>query len=186
MKHFLYNIRWQYPLIGFLTLLLSFVILQGTNFSLSLLDLSTLLLTWALLAIILIDIKELIIPNIITFPFMGLGVFFNCFNFYQSFYNALLGLILGYIFLGSVYYIYKFISGKEGLGFGDVKLLAMLGAWLGWKILPFIVLCASILGATVGIILMILGRANRNTPLPFGAFLSFAGIIALLIVEDIC
>jgi Flp pilus assembly protein protease CpaA len=123
-----------------------------------------------------------LVTYFITIPFILLGLGFNSFGLFQSFENALLGAIAGFASLWAILYLYKFLTKKAGMGFGDLKMLAMLGAWLGWQVIPFIILFSSLLGATFGIILIILGRANRDSPLPFGAFLALGGYGALFIM----
>lgn len=171
-------IPFRYLLVKILTLLFS--ISAAIRFGFSLQLALALLLIWALIALAFIDIEQLILPNIITLPFTGLGLIINFFDILLPFWEASLGMVFGYTFLWSISYSYKILTTKDALGFGDIKLLAMLGAWMGWKILPFIILFSSIFGVAWGSILMVGGRANKDTPLPFGAFLSFAGIIALV------
>lgn len=141
--------------------------------------LGALFFLWALIAVAFIDIEHFLIPNSITFPFILLGLSCNYFEMFQSFENAVFGSIIGYGFLWSILHLYKFLTNKQGLGFGDLKLLAMIGAWLGWQVLPFIMLISTILGSSWGILLILLGRANRNTPLPFGTFLAIAAVVTL-------
>lgn len=171
---------FNYPLVEILTLFLSLITVL--HFGMQAKTFPALIFIWSLIVIAFIDVKNFIIPNCITFPLITLGLACNVFSLFQSFENALLGSIFGYAALWSILHIYKFLTKKEGLGFGDLKLLAMLGAWLGWQMLPLIIFFASVTGALFGIILIILRRATRNTPLPFGPFLAAGGIIALFLL----
>lgn len=172
------SISFRYPLVEILTVCLS--LLVAIFFGMSLQTFPALILTWAFIAIAFIDIEHYLIPNAIIYPLLVLGLCCNFFALFISFGNALLGVLLGFSFLWSIQHLYKFFTGKEGIGFGDLKFLAMLGAWLGWKILPFIILLASLSGSVLGIILILQKRATRNTAMPFGAFLSLSGYIVLL------
>ena len=138
------------------------------------------LLTWALLALAMIDADTQLLPDSITQPFLWLGLLLNSGNVFTDLPNALAGAVAGYLLLWSVYWAFKLTTGKEGMGYGDFKLLAMLGAWLGWQALPVILLAASLVGAVVGIALIAFAGHQRNQPLPFGPYLAGAGWIALL------
>jgi len=138
------------------------------------------LLTWALLALAMIDADTQLLPDSITQPFLWLGLLLNSANVFTDLPNALAGAVAGYLLLWSVYWAFKLTTGKEGMGYGDFKLLAMLGAWLGWQALPVILLAASLVGAVVGIALIAFAGHQRNQPLPFGPYLAGAGWIALL------
>lgn len=169
----------RYPIVESLSLFLS--LLVALRFGFSPQTFPALLLTWACIALACIDFEHFILPNSITLPFIGLGLIINFFGILQPFHDALLGAIFGYLFLWAIYHIYKLLTGKEGLGFGDIKFLSMLGACLGWKMLVFILFFSSILGTTWGIILIGQGRASKETPLPFGVCLAISGIIVLLL-----
>lgn len=171
------------PLVEIFTLFLSLLVIQ--HFGVQPQTIPALLFTWSLIVIAFIDIENFIIPNCISFPLILLGLACNALALFQSFENALIGAFFGYFSLWAVLYIYKFLTKKEGLGFGDLKLLAGLGAWLGWQMLPHIILFASVSGAIFGIILILLRRATRDTPLPFGPFLASGGIIALFLLPRI-
>jgi leader peptidase (prepilin peptidase)/N-methyltransferase len=142
--------------------------------------LGALALTWALLTLSLIDIDHLILPDDITLPFLWLGIACNLGGFYTDLQSSVLGAIGGYLSLWSVYWLFKGITGKEGMGFGDFKLLAMLGAWLGWQALPFIILTSSCLGLGVNLTLMVTKGRDRHIPFSFGPYLAGAGWISLL------
>lgn len=143
------------------------------------------LLIWALLALSFIDLKHMILPDDITLPTLWVGLLFNSFGTFQDLPSAVWGAVLGYLLLWGVYWIFKGLTGKEGLGYGDFKLLALLGAWLGWQALPMIILFSSFLGALVGGIFLFLNKKSKNTPIPFGPFLAVAGIIVLLYNKEI-
>ena len=137
------------------------------------------LLTAALIALTGIDLDTQLLPDDITLPLLWLGLLFNFFNKFTSLQNAVAGAIVGYLSLWTVYWAFKLMTGKEGMGYGDFKLLAALGAWFGWQMLPMIILFSSLVGAIVGISMMVLARQGRDTPIPFGPYLAGAGVIAL-------
>jgi leader peptidase (prepilin peptidase)/N-methyltransferase len=126
-----------------------------------------------------IDFDTQLLPDDITLPLLWAGLTFNYFNVFASLHNAVAGAILGYLALWTVYWAFKLATGKEGMGYGDFKLLGALGAWFGWQMLPLIILLSSLVGAVVGISLMVFARHGRNVPIPFGPYLAAAGLIAL-------
>ncbi len=138
-----------------------------------------LLLVWALLALTAIDIDTQLLPDDITLPLLWAGLLFNLFGVFANLSSAVLGAVIGYLALWSVYWLFKLVTGKEGMGYGDFKLLAALGAWLGWQMLPLIILLSSLVGAVVGIILIVALKHGRNIPIPFGPYLAGGGLIAL-------
>ena len=146
---------------------------------------SMLLLTWGLLAMSLIDADHQLLPDALVLPLLWLGLIVNHFSLFASPEDALWGAIAGYLSLWSVYWLFKLVTGKEGMGYGDFKLLAMLGAWGGWQILPLTILLSSLVGAVLGVIMLRLRNAETSTPLPFGPYLAIAGWIALLWGEQI-
>lgn len=137
-------------------------------------------LTWGLLAMSLIDADHQILPDILVLPLLWLGLIVNGFGLFTNLEDALWGAIAGYLSLWSVYWLFKLITGKEGMGYGDFKLLAMLGAWGGWQILPLTILLSSLVGAVLGVILLRMRGSDSSTPMPFGPYLAIAGWIALL------
>ncbi|MGY4826056.1 prepilin peptidase [Stutzerimonas chloritidismutans] len=139
-----------------------------------------LLLTWGLLAMSMIDVDHQLLPDVLVLPLLWLGLILNNFGFFVSLESALLGAVAGYLSLWSVYWLFKLVTGKEGMGYGDFKLLAMLGAWGGWQVLPLTILLSSVVGAVLGTILLRVQRAESSTPIPFGPYLAIAGWIALL------
>ncbi|MGB4074207.1 prepilin peptidase [Pseudomonas sp.] len=144
-----------------------------------------LLLTWGLLAMSLIDADHQLLPDSLVLPLLWLGLIANSFGLFSSLEDALWGAIAGYLSLWSVYWLFKLVTGKEGMGHGDFKLLAMLGAWGGWQVLPLTILLSSLVGAVLGIIMLRLRNAETSTPIPFGPYLAIAGWIALLWGEQI-
>jgi leader peptidase (prepilin peptidase)/N-methyltransferase len=138
-----------------------------------------LLLIWALLALTAIDFDTQLLPDDITLPLLWTGLLFNLFGIFTSLSSAVVGAVAGYLVLWSVYWLFKLITGKEGMGYGDFKLLAALGAWLGWQMLPLIILLSSLVGAIVGITLILALKQGRNIPIPFGPYLAGGGLIAL-------
>ena len=141
---------------------------------------AALLLTWGLLAMSLIDADHQLLPDALVLPLLWLGLIVNAFGLFTSLEEALWGAIAGYLSLWSVYWLFKLITGKEGMGYGDFKLLAMLGAWGGWQILPLTILLSSLVGAVLGLLMLRLRNAETSTPIPFGPYLAIAGWIALL------
>lgn len=138
-----------------------------------------LLLVWALLALTAIDFDTQLLPDDITLTLLWIGLLLNSFGTYTNLHSAVLGAIFGYLSLWSVYWLFKLATGKEGMGYGDFKLLAALGAWLGWQMLPLIILSSSLVGAVVGITLIVATKHGRNIPIPFGPYLAGGGLIAL-------
>lgn len=139
-----------------------------------------LLLTWGLLAMSLIDIDHQLLPDSLVLPLLWLGLIVNSGDLFVSLVDALWGAIAGYLSLWTVYWLFKLVTGKEGMGYGDFKLLAMIGAWGGWQVLPLTILLSSLVGAVLGSILLRMRRAAQGTPIPFGPYLAIAGWIALL------
>jgi len=139
-----------------------------------------LLLTWGLLAMSMIDVDHQLLPDALVLPLLWLGLIVNYFGLFTSLGDALWGAVFGYLSLWSVYWLFKLVTGKEGMGYGDFKLLAMLGAWGGWQVLPLTILLSSLVGAVLGVIMLRLRNAETSTPIPFGPYLAIAGWIALL------
>lgn len=139
-----------------------------------------LLLTWALVALIFIDIDHQLLPDSITLPMLWLGLCLSLFNLYTDAHASIIGAVAGYLALWTVFHLFKLATGKEGMGYGDFKLLALFGAWLGWQYLPVIILLSSLVGAVIGLGMIVFTRHDRNVPIPFGPYLAIAGWIALL------
>ncbi|MCF7203763.1 prepilin peptidase [Pseudomonas oligotrophica] len=144
-----------------------------------------LLLVWGLLAMSLIDADHQLLPDSLVLPLLWLGLICNSFTLFVPLESALWGAIFGYLSLWAVYWLFKIVTGKEGMGYGDFKLLAMIGAWGGWQVLPLTILLSSLVGAILGSILLRLRDADSGTPIPFGPYLAIAGWIALIWGEQI-
>lgn len=177
------HISVRYPIIEAATGLLSLLTIYLLGFNSA--GLVALVLLWSLICLTMIDIDTQLLPDSITLPLLWLGLIANYFGLYTSLEDALLGAIFGYLSLWSVFWLFKIITGKEGMGYGDFKLLAALGAWMGWQFLPLVILLSSLVGAVIGIAgIIILGR-NKNIPIPFGPYLAIAGWIAFIWGERI-
>ncbi|MGQ5522425.1 prepilin peptidase [Chitinimonas sp. PSY-7] len=135
---------------------------------------------WFLIALFCIDVDTYLLPDDLTLPLLWLGLLFNLFGGLTSLNSALIGAVAGYLCLWSVYWLFKLATGKEGMGYGDFKLLAAIGAWLGWQALPIVILLSSLIGAILGIALTLLASRGWSKPLPFGPYLAIAGMIALI------
>ena len=169
----------QYPVVEAVTGLLSVVCAWRFGFGMELA--ASLILVWALIVLTVIDLKTLYLPDNITLPLLWLGRLFSLSNHgFTDPRSAIIGAAAGYLSLWSVYWGFKLATGKEGMGYGDFKLLAALGAWLGWVALPQIILLSAVVGASVGIVLMISGKAQLSSRIPFGPYLAGAGWIALI------
>jgi len=173
----------RYPLIEILSA--SLAVYVAWKFGFSLQTAMAILLSWALICLSIIDYDHQYLPDNITLPFLWLGLFLNLYGVYVDLASAVLGAILGYLLLWSVYQVFKIITGKEGMGYGDFKLLAMLGAWLGWQALPAIILISTLVGSVIGVSLIVFKQHNRNHPIPFGPYLAIAGWVVLLWGNDI-
>ena len=168
----------RYPIIEAFTGLLSGIV--AWHFGVEWSCLAALTLTWSLIALSFIDIDHQLLPDSITLPLLWLGISVNLFSTYTDLQSSVIGAIAGYLSLWLVFQAFKLVTGKEGMGYGDFKLLAALGAWLGWTYLPSIVLLSSFVGASIGISLMILGKHQRDIPIPFGPYLAAAGWLVLI------
>lgn len=138
-----------------------------------------------LVALTFIDFDTQLLPDSMTLPLLWLGLLFNLWGVHAPLQEAVVGAMAGYLLLWSVYWLFRLVTGKEGMGFGDFKLLAAIGAWFGWTALPAVILLASVVGAVVGIGLMIFARHGRETPIPFGPYLAGAGLLALYLREPL-
>lgn len=171
------SISPRYPIVEATTALLCAY--AAWHFGFGAAAVGALLLIWALVALTAIDFDTQLLPDDITLPLLWLGLLFNLFGVFTTLSDAVLGAVIGYLMLWGVYWLFKLVTGKEGMGYGDFKLLAALGAWLGWQMLPLIVLLSSLVGAVVGITLIIALKRGRNIPIPFGPYLAGGGLIAL-------
>ncbi len=172
------RISWQYPLVELFTAIVSITV--AWRFGVSEQTAAALLFSWALIAMSGIDIGHKLLPDSLTLPMLWLGILLAFFHVFVDLESSVIGAMAGYLSLWSVYIVFKLITGKEGMGHGDFKLLAMLGAWMGWKMLLVIILTSSLVGATIGILMILLRKTSRNTQIPFGPYLAAAGWIALL------
>jgi leader peptidase (prepilin peptidase)/N-methyltransferase len=172
------DISPRYPAIELVTGLMTMALAWYFDVSWALLG--AMLFTWALISLTMIDVDHQLLPDDITLPLLWLGLLFNLGGTFTDLQAAVIGAMAGYLVLWSIYWLFKLLTGKEGMGYGDFKLLAALGAWLGWQALPLIILLSSLVGAVVGIALMIVKRRGREIPIPFGPYLAAAGWIALL------
>ncbi len=176
-------ISLRYPLIELLAGVLSAVIAWHFGFGWQ--AGAALLLTWALIALSMIDVDHQLLPDAITLPFLWLGLTLSLFPVFADMRSSLIGAVVGYLSLWTVYQLFRLLTGKEGMGFGDFKLLALLGAWMGWQSLPVIVLLSSAVGAVLGGTMIAIQGRDRHQPIPFGPYLAVAGWIALLWGEQI-
>jgi leader peptidase (prepilin peptidase)/N-methyltransferase len=168
----------RYPTIELITGLLSVAVIyyMGINWS----GLAALFFTWSLIALTVIDLDTYLLPDDITLPLLWLGLIVNSFGHFTDLPSAVWGAIAGYLSLWSVYKVFKMLTGKEGMGYGDFKLLAALGAWMGWQMLPQIILLSSLVGAVIGIGMIVIRGRDKNIPIPFGPYLAIAGWIAFI------
>jgi leader peptidase (prepilin peptidase)/N-methyltransferase len=168
----------RYPIVEAVTGLLSAVLVW--HFGSGWLGLASLVFAYFLIAMTLIDYDTKTLPDDLTFPLLWLGLLINLDGTIVPLRDAVIGAMAGYMSLWAVYWLFKLATGKEGMGYGDFKLLAALGAWMGWAMLPTIIILSSVVGAIVGISLIVFARRDRNNPIPFGPYLAAAGMIALL------
>lgn len=168
----------RYPLIELATALLSALVVYLYGFNL--IALSAVFFTWCLITLTAIDIDHQLLPDKITLPLIWLGLIVNSLGLFSDLTSALWGAILGYLSLWSIFWLFKLLTGKEGMGYGDFKLLAALGAWCGVSMLPLIILGSSLIGAIVGGLMIATRRHESQKPIPFGPYLAGAGWVALL------
>jgi len=173
----------RYPIVEAVSGILSGYI--GWRYGLTLATVGALFLMWSLIALTVIDIDTQLLPDDITLPLIWVGLLVNLNGTFVPLQGAVIGAVAGYLSLWAVYWLFKLATGKEGMGYGDFKLLAAVGAWLGWKMLPVVILLSSLVGAIVGIGLIVFARHGRNTPIPFGPYIAAAGLIALFWGETI-
>ena len=179
------SISVRYPIVEFATAVLSAVV--ALHFGWHWQTLAALLFTWALISLTVIDLDHTLLPDVITIPLLWLGLLLSL-SWHAGLTapaptdpsSAILGAVCGYLILWTVYWAFKLITGKDGMGYGDFKLLGALGAWMGWQMLPLILLLSAFAGAVIGIALILLRGRDRNVPIPFGPYLAAAGWIALL------
>jgi len=175
----------RYPVIELLSAVMTAIVAWRFGFGWE--AAAAILMTWTLIAISVIDIDHQIIPDSISLPLIWAGLFLSLFHesagaeiLFVDPSTAIAGGLAGYLSLWSIYHLFRLLTGKEGMGYGDFKLLAALGAWLGWQMLPLIILLSAFVGAIVGVALIAFKRQDRNVPIPFGPYLAAAGWIAML------
>ena len=171
------RISLRYPVLEIVSSMLT--VLAGYYYGVTVQTLLVCLLLWTLLALAVIDLDTFYLPDNMTLPLLWLGLLVNISGLFTPLEDAVLGAATGYLFLWSVFWIFKKLTGKEGMGYGDFKLLAALGAWLGWQMLPLIILLSSLVGTLAGVLLIIFRNHQRSKPIPFGPYLAAAGMIAL-------
>lgn len=176
-------IGWRYPLVEILTALLSALV--AWRFGATLQTAFALPLVWALIAGAVIDFDHQILPDLITLPFLWLGLLVNSADLFTDLGSAVWGAAGGYLALWLVFHLFRLVTGKEGMGYGDFKLFALIGAWLGWQLLPLVILLASATGAVIGIAYLTLAKRGRDHPIPFGPFLCIAALLALFVGPDL-
>lgn len=177
------SVSWRYPTVELSTAALTALVIWHLGSAIA--GLSALIFLWLLIVMSFIDLDTQLLPDELTLPLMWLGLLINLDGTFVPLRDAVIGAAAGYVFLWSVYWMFFAVTGKEGIGYGDFKLLAALGAWMGWMMLPLIVLLSSAVGATVGLLMIALKRHHRDSPIPFGPFLATAGLLALLIGQPI-
>ena len=171
-------ISLRYPLVELLSAIVA--ALCAWHFGFSLAAGTAILLSWALIALALIDYDTQYLPDQITLPFLWLGLILNLSDTFTDIESSIIGAVAGYLSLWTVHHLFKLITKKEGMGYGDFKLLALLGAWMGWQFLPAIIIISSLVGSIIGISLIVFKKHQREIPIPFGPYLAIAGWIVLL------
>ena len=177
------KISMRYPLVEAITGALLGAVAYKYGYSYT--TLFAWIFTLALIALTFIDFDTQLLPDDITLPLLWLGLLFNLNSGFSDLKSAVIGAILGYLILWSVYWLFKLVTGKEGMGYGDFKLLAAIGAWFGWQIIPAVILLSSVVGAVMGIALIAFKGKGRNTAIPFGPFLALGGIAALFFGQQL-
>lgn len=177
------KISMQYPVVELITGITS--LLAAHAFGVSIQTVAALLFTWILIALTLIDLKKQLLPDNMTLPLLWLGILLSLFDVFTDLKSSVIGAMAGYLILWSVYQLFKLLTKKEGMGFGDFKLLGALGAWVGFSYLPQIILVSSVVGSVAGISMLLFGKTKQQQPIPFGPYLAVAGWIALLWGETI-
>lgn len=173
----------RYPLIESVTAILSVIV--AAQFGYSVQTLAALLFTWALVPLFMIDFDRQILPDSITLPLLWAGLLLSLPGVFVDSTTSIIGATAGYLSLWSIYHLFRLLTGKEGMGYGDFKLLGAIGAWVGWQALPVVILFSSVVGATIGIGLILFRGRDHNLPMPFGPFLAAAGWLTLLWGNDI-
>lgn len=173
----------QYPLVELATALLSMLVAWRVGYGVELVAL--LGFTWVLVALFMIDAQTMLLPDILTYPLLWAGLLLNIGGTFVDLPDAVVGAAFGYLALWSVFHLFRLLTGKEGMGHGDFKLLAALGAWGGWQILPFVIFASSAFGAFFGVLWMLVKGRRESLPMPFGPWLAMAGFVAIVWREEI-
>lgn len=173
----------RYPLIEALTGLLSGLI--AWKFGYTAQAFGALIFTYVLIALTFIDADTQLLPDDLTLPLVWLGLLFNMSNVFTDIRSAVIGAMAGYLILWAVFWLFKIVTGKEGMGYGDFKLLAAIGAWFGWQLIPAVILLSSVVGSIIGIGLIVFAKHGRNVGIPFGPYLALGGIAALFFGADL-
>ena len=172
------RISLRYPMVELVTAVLFAVTIW--HFGPTLQGLSALVLTAFIVTLTFIDIDHQLLPDNLTLPLLWAGILISLWSIHTPLASSVIGAIAGYLALWAVYHVFRLLTGKEGMGYGDFKLLAAFGAWLGWSMLPLIILLSSVVGAMTGLLLMASGKLKRDNPMPFGPYIAAAGWIALI------
>jgi leader peptidase (prepilin peptidase)/N-methyltransferase len=171
------RISLRYPIVEAVTAVMSGFV--AWYYGYALITIAVLIFVWALIALAVIDINTQLLPDDITLPLLWIGLLVNMNNGFTDIQSAIIGAVAGYLSLWSIYWCFKLLTGKEGMGYGDFKLLSAIGAWLGWSMLPLVILFSSLVGAIAGIGLMLTAKLNKSIPIPFGPYLVGGALIAL-------
>lgn len=171
------KIAIRYPLVEAFTSIISGFI--AWHFGYSFIAFAALIFAWAIITLAMIDLDTQLLPDDLTLPLLWLGLLVNLFGGFTDIRSAIIGAAAGYLFLWLIFWIFKLVTGKEGMGYGDFKLLAAIGAWFGWSMLPLVILFSSFTGAIIGAGIIIVSKEKRNIPIPFGPFLAIGALIAL-------
>ncbi len=177
------SISARYPLVELLVAVLSAAV--AWKWGVSMQTLGALLLVWMLVVLAFIDLDTTLLPDSLTLPLVWLGLLFNMNGVFVPLADAVIGAMAGYLILWSVYWLFKLVTGKDGMGYGDFKLLAAIGAWLGWQMLPVTLLLSSVVGALIGVAMIVLVKHDRRVPIPFGPYLAGGGLVALFFGADL-
>jgi len=177
------SISLRYPLTEALCAALSLAVFA--QFGLSLMTVTALFFTWFLLVLAFVDLEHFLLPDRFTMPLMAMGLIVNAYGGFVDLNSAMIGAAVGYLSLWVIFHAFRLLTGKEGLGYGDFKLLAAIGAWVGWQLLPIVVLLSAGTGAIIGITMLVTGRHKKGQPLPFGPYLAGGGWLGLLYGEDL-
>ena len=171
------SISLRYPIMEALTGIMSGFI--AWHFGYGFITVAALIFVWSMIVLAFIDLDTQLLPDAVTLPLLWIGLLINLGNGFTDISSAVIGAASGYIFLWLIYWCFKIATGKEGMGYGDFKLLAVIGAWFGWKMLPLVILLSSLAAVVIGIVLIIVAKNKRDAPFPFGPYLVGSGFVAL-------